>query len=274
VDFADIGDFLDAPVKHYSSGMFVRLGFAVAIHCEPDILLVDEVLAVGDTSFQSKCFAKIAEIIKKGVSIILVSHNVDTIRHMCNKSLFLLKGKVRELGDSHTVVSDYLKLIYQEEKEKMKDELKSIQGEMPFPEVKRKGAIQDVQFFDKKNSRVDHLEIGDPMRITIEYEALETIEMPVFAIHFYSNRILYTSFISNANDLGLKRIKGKGIVSLLLPEVFLPSGVYTISAVLSQGVEFNHIDWHHESYFIQINNTGNCLGLISLPHKWRIGGEL
>ena len=274
VDFADIGDFLDAPVKHYSSGMFVRLGFAVAIHCEPDVLLVDEILAVGDAAFQSKCLAKIADFMNEGVSIILVSHNVDTIRHICKKGLFLLNGKVKELGDSHAVVSDYLKLIYQEEKEKMKEELKSINGELPLPVVKRKGLIQGVHFFGVKNSRVDHLEIGDPLRITIEYEAFETIEAPVFAIHFYSNTILYTSFISNANDLGLTKIKGKGAVSLLLPQVFLPAGMYRVSAVLSQGVEFNHIDWHAESYFIQINNKANCLGLVALPHKWCVDGEL
>lgn len=271
VDFAAIGDFLDAPVKHYSSGMYVRLGFAVAIHCEPDILLVDEVLAVGDTSFQSKCYAKIAEVMKKGVSIIMVSHSVDAIRHMCNKGLLLVGGKVRESGESQEVVFNYLKLINDEKIDEMKGQMKNIRGRFSPAVTRRKASIQSVHFFGKGNLRTDHFEVGDPMRVTIEYEAWEAIEMPSFTINFHSNRVLYASFISNGNDFGLPKITGKGNVSLLLPQVFLPAGIYTVSAVLSQGVEFNHIDWHDQAYFVQVNNRGTCLGLVTLPHRWHLG---
>ena len=88
VAFADIGDFIDAPVKHYSSGMVVRLGFSVAIHCDPDILLVDEVLSVGDYSFQYKCFEKIKEVKRKGTTIVFVSHNMSAIQSVCEKGIF------------------------------------------------------------------------------------------------------------------------------------------------------------------------------------------
>jgi len=104
VEFADIGDFLDSPVKHYSSGMFVRLGFAVAVHCEPEILLVDEVLAVGDIRFQGKCFNKLGEFKKRNISTIMVSHSMMHILGFCDKVLYMDKGKVIYYGDTHPVI--------------------------------------------------------------------------------------------------------------------------------------------------------------------------
>lgn len=107
VEFADIGDFLDTPVKFYSSGMFVRLGFAVAVHCEPDILLVDEVLAVGDINFQSKCFNKIGELMSRGTTTVLVAHNMVSIRRICDRCVWLNAGKIMMDGDSIEVCDAY-----------------------------------------------------------------------------------------------------------------------------------------------------------------------
>jgi lipopolysaccharide transport system ATP-binding protein len=115
VNFADIGDFIDAPVKHYSSGMFVRLGFAVAIHCEPDVLLVDEVLAVGDIGFQSKCFNKIGEIKKRGAAIVLVSHNMHSISTFSDRVLFLNSGKHKWFDSVSEGVSEYKKIFISED---------------------------------------------------------------------------------------------------------------------------------------------------------------
>jgi lipopolysaccharide transport system ATP-binding protein len=110
VEFADIGDFLDVPVKHYSSGMFVRLGFAVAVHCEPDILLVDEVLAVGDMQFRAKCYKKMAEMKRKS-TIILVSHSSEIINRMCDRVILLMGGKMVSYGDSKEIQGDYFDKI-------------------------------------------------------------------------------------------------------------------------------------------------------------------
>ena len=112
VDYADIGDFLDTPVKHYSSGMYVRLGFAVAIHAEPDILLIDEVLAVGDVAFRAKCMSSISEILKK-TGVIFVSHSMAQIESLCSTVLWLNKGSAVQYGESRRVVSAYLE--WQEE---------------------------------------------------------------------------------------------------------------------------------------------------------------
>ena len=109
VEFADIGDFLDMPVKNYSSGMYVRLGFAIAVHSEPDILLVDEILAVGDRNFQIKCFRKMHELKKKQeISIVMISHNEYTIREYTQRCVVLNDGKMLFYGDSEDAISLYI----------------------------------------------------------------------------------------------------------------------------------------------------------------------
>lgn len=115
VEFADIGDFLDVPVKHYSSGMFIRLGFAVAVHCEPDILLVDEVLAVGDEGFQNKCFNKIGELRKNGTTTILVSHNMHIISTFTEKVIFLNNGKSQYFNNVSEGIKEYTNLFINKE---------------------------------------------------------------------------------------------------------------------------------------------------------------
>jgi ABC-type polysaccharide/polyol phosphate transport system ATPase subunit len=122
VAFSDIGDFIDAPVKHYSSGMYVRLGFSVAVHCEPDILLVDEVLAVGDAQFYNKCTNKINEIRNRGTTIVLVSHNMWLIQTMCERVLLLHEGKIAKIGDAFSSIQDYSNIQAIESRKSMTDE--------------------------------------------------------------------------------------------------------------------------------------------------------
>ncbi|MFC2166916.1 polysaccharide ABC transporter ATP-binding protein [Acidobacteriota bacterium] len=107
VDFADIGDFLNSPVRFYSSGMFVRLGFSIAVHCEPDVLLVDEILAVGDIEFQNKCINKIGELMSNGTTIALVSHNLVYVRRVCEKCLWIDSGKIVKYGNTLDLTNSY-----------------------------------------------------------------------------------------------------------------------------------------------------------------------
>lgn len=111
VDFSGVEKFIDQPIKNYSSGMYVRLGFSVAISVEPDILVADEVLAVGDEAFQRKCFNKFSDFKKSGRTVILVSHSMDSIRQMCDQAAWLEKGKIKAVGQSEAVVSQYLESL-------------------------------------------------------------------------------------------------------------------------------------------------------------------
>lgn len=110
VEFAEVKDFLETPVKNYSSGMYVRLGFSIASHVKAEILLVDEILAVGDFEFQEKCFKKINQMRKNGITIILVSHNEDNIKKVCDKCILLHKGKIVDEGNVNTIIQKYHKI--------------------------------------------------------------------------------------------------------------------------------------------------------------------
>ena len=111
VDFAELEDFIDAPVKTYSSGMYVRLGFAVAIHVDPDVLLIDEVLAVGDEAFTRKCLDKIGEFRRRGKTILLVTHSLGLVEKMCDDAIWLRHGRVVDRGDPKRVVDAYLTYV-------------------------------------------------------------------------------------------------------------------------------------------------------------------
>jgi ABC-type polysaccharide/polyol phosphate transport system ATPase subunit len=108
VAFSELFDFIDTPVKHYSSGMYMRLGFSVAVHTDPEILLIDEIFAVGDTSFQEKCFKKMEEFKMKNVTIVFVTHNMETVKKFCNKAIYINKGSTEKIGNAKQIVDEYL----------------------------------------------------------------------------------------------------------------------------------------------------------------------
>ena len=110
IDFSELGDFIDSPVRTYSSGMYMRLAFSVAINVDAEILLIDEILAVGDQHFQDKCFEKLQELKRSDKTIVIVSHNLGSIKKLCNRAVWIYKGEVREDGDTAKVIEDYLKV--------------------------------------------------------------------------------------------------------------------------------------------------------------------
>lgn len=198
VDYADIGDFLDTPVKHYSSGMYVRLGFAVAIHAEPDILLIDEVLAVGDVAFRAKCMSSISEILKRA-AVIFVSHSMAQIESLCDKVLWINKGSVVQYGDSRNVVSAYLE--WQEElalraaaKDKVELETADFDAARSYLEGRRGKIIEDstdadtpiqllsFEVCDGAGQPLESLPFGSSVLFRIRYHASREIHKPLFNI--------------------------------------------------------------------------------------------
>ncbi|MFX0134037.1 MAG: ABC transporter ATP-binding protein, partial [Candidatus Hodarchaeota archaeon] len=170
VEFADIGDFLDTPIKNYSSGMRMRLGFAVAIHCEPDILLVDEVLSVGDIKFREKSQRKFMELLDKGTSVVFVSHYLEAVRQICNKTLMLNQGKVIDYGDTETIIDNFNLFLQRKElisSDKMKEKY-------DFISEQRKGETGRVELFNCKayeeGGTPERNEIGFGKNIVIEFE--------------------------------------------------------------------------------------------------------
>lgn len=207
VDFADIGDSLDSPVKHYSSGMFVRLGFAAAVHCEPDILLVDEVLSVGDYGFQCKCLSKIGDLKKKGTAVILVSHNMHTISSSVNEVILLNNGKHVQFESVTEGITAYRRLFYDS-------------GELSIEKVKTGNA--QINFYDIKiNKR--KLFPNDSFSIELfynSYKEYKNIQI-VTAVYSSNEQGLHFEATNKAFNKKINLLKGKHSLKITLQNMMI-----------------------------------------------------
>ena len=184
VDFSEIEEFIDTPVGNYSSGMFARLGFAVAVHLQPSILLIDEILSVGDHAFQNKCYQKMVELKNKGVTIVLVSHSHNRVMQLCEKAIWLHHGRVVEMGNAEKIVKNYLKFLDEERKErgggqtaiKVKRPDKHtnyIYGEKIYDELDK---IENLRFqILCDGEEMSHLPMHSSVEILYSFDILETI---------------------------------------------------------------------------------------------------
>jgi ABC-type polysaccharide/polyol phosphate transport system ATPase subunit len=223
VGFAGLEDFIDTPVKNYSSGMFVRLGFSVAITVEPDILMVDEVLAVGDESFQLRCMEKFAELRRSGRTIVIVSHGLDAVRNICDRAAWLDHGSLMKEGEAHDVVTAYLESVRDDRRAH-----ESADGIVTAEETADVGAgwhIGSVQLLDDDGKDAGVVPSGSPVTIRIEMEsgADEDIAM---AIGLYR-----TDGVHVAGPVHKFRTKGIGprVVEYRIPYLTLATGVYDVS---------------------------------------------
>ena len=265
VDFADIGDFLDAPVKHYSSGMYVRLGFAIAVHCQPDILLIDEILAVGDREFNIKCYQKMHQIRKSGVSIVLVSHNEYVIREQTLNCLYLKDGRVRFQGSSEEGISLYIKEGLQERgnRDMVGRSLAAKKG------LKEKVELLSVKFFDKDFNEISFIESGGEFNIMLECVIREKISNPIFGVNFYADNGFMYCANSDYENVNFKDLPpGKVRVKINIPRFHVPADNYLCSAIVAEGDVNNLLDWHNMVYRFVVGRAKNARGSVKLPTKW------
>lgn len=185
VDFADIGDFVNQPVKTYSSGMFARLAFAVSINVDPEILIVDEALSVGDMRFQIKCMEKMKEMMEGGTTVLFVSHDINSIRRFCTKVVWMRKGKIQEVGDVNEVSDRYLDFLKIGE-EFYEETLKGQENEAKKEEVKAENIIAEIQSFkmlDEQNNEISEAQMNQPVKVEVTYQVYDTdIKNPVIGI--------------------------------------------------------------------------------------------
>ena len=148
VEFAELERFINVPLKHYSSGMYMRLGFAIAINVEPDILLVDEVLAVGDESFQKKCLAKIEEFKRQGKTMVFVSHSLETVRKLCDQAIWLEQGEIRSIGSPDKVIYDYLDDLRRKEGAALDEKHRHLRYELEEQQLENRWGSGEVEIYD------------------------------------------------------------------------------------------------------------------------------
>lgn len=227
VAFAEVEQFLDTPIKHYSSGMAMRLGFAVAAHLEPEILIVDEVLAVGDTAFQKKCLGKMSGVAKEGRTIFFVSHNMPAVTRLCDRVIYLDEGKLCRDGVSHEVVNAYLHsgLGVMSSRQWLDP------GKAPGGEVARLWAVRVCNEGGQSNERFD---IRKPIGVEMEYEVLKPGYklMPSAVLHNEEGVCLFDSLEHDPAWRGRVRPPGRYRSTVWIPGNYLAEGTVFVSVGL------------------------------------------
>lgn len=274
VAFADMAEFLDMEVKHYSSGMYTRLAFAVATSVDPDILITDEVLAVGDEAFQRKCMERIFAFRQVGKTIIFVSHALDTVRTLCDRAVWLDHGAIRALGPASEVVDAYLADVNRREREELarQDEAATVLSADPR---RRFGShdveIRGVDLIDSAGVARTVFQTGEPLTIRIRYYARAAVTRPVFglAIH-HEGGILLAGPNTRFFGLDIPTVQGDGAVEMTAPHLPLLAGRYFISASVYDETMMHPYDHHDRLYrlTVQLADANERFGVIALGGNW------
>lgn len=265
VDFSGVEQFIDTPVKRYSSGMYVRLAFAVAAHLEPDILLIDEVLAVGDAAFQKKCLGKMDEITTAhGRTVFFVSHNMSAIQNLCSRCVLLEQGKVKTIGKTKEVVGIYLKNL--EKGLALSDR----------HDRKSTGNIRLTSFYVEENGKkVGSLETGKDYSLCFSYRSTDnkTLKNVSFwAAIIHESGLPLFQIDTNYTSQNFEKLPPRGTVKCVIKKMPLISGIYQISAVIKTDTAIDIIKNLGAIEVTQGNFFGHGAieehGQILIEHAW------
>lgn len=236
VAFAEVEKFLDTPVKRYSSGMYVRLAFAVAAHLEPEILIVDEVLAVGDAAFQQKCLGKMEQVARVGRTILFVSHNMAAVTSLCTRVVALEDRRLWADG-AHEVIEKYLQLIAHKSDHSLAKR-RDVPTSCPI-------WFTDVSFRGSSGQTIHAAVSGQPLTICLEYDSTGIVARPDFAITIYSPMgecMFYCDTSVAHQDRRQTKLPSKGIVTCTLPNLPLAAGTYRLNLLIHQhGMQLDHV---------------------------------
>ncbi len=291
IEFSELEEFIDSPVRTYSSGMYMRLAFSVAINVDADILLIDEILAVGDARFQAKCFNKMLELKKSGITIVIVSHDLGSIERLCNRAIWIENGKIRDKGIPHDIVAEYLDDIMnkdknekikikpkdktnEQEKNKEESEEKNIEKKEDKKDKNRTGnkdvEIVDIKLLNEKNEVSDTYNSDEKLKIQVKYKRNNNkLKDSVFGFGIFRNDGLNcygtNTFIDN---FGKIKIQDEGIVEIEIEKIQLLEGEYDIDLAFvdEYGTPFDYI---RKATKIITYSTVKDVGVYRINHKFK-----
>jgi ABC-type multidrug transport system ATPase subunit len=291
VEFSGVGPFLDQPVKTYSSGMYVRLGFSVAVHVDPDVLLIDEVLAVGDEEFSQKCIAKIQEMKYRGVTLLFVTHQLDQVRKLCDRALWLDYGQAKAIGDPVRVVDDYLQNVSGgtasvEERAPREEEAEPSAATAEAAPQSAKSELEEerwgsgeivltrVALVDSKGLDLVALGAGTPVTIELDVRVREAQEDFVFGIGIYhaDGACVYGTNTDLEGFLS-ERLDHDGRVRFVMPSLDLVAGTYRIDAAVHtrNGRAF---DYRRNVLRFVVGSRVHDVGVYRPQHSWNFDGGI
>ncbi|MGF7049240.1 teichoic acid transport system ATP-binding protein [Paenibacillus sp. DS2015] len=275
IEFADIGEFIEQPVKIYSSGMFARLAFAVSINVEPDILIVDEALAVGDVRFQTKCIDKMKELKSKGTTILFVSHATEQVKRFCNKAVWLKDGVVQASGESSEVADLYEDFMKYNTDLTVNTELSTEQNqpEISQPEDFVKPNNPDIlSSITKVNLNSNNLKTFDELEVEVEYEVYENvIDDLLLGVAIYTpDRQYIFGPNTHLEKIDIPNRLGRHRVKYIISSLSLLSGTFCIDVGLFNNEGIVCLDYKQEVSVFKISNKYFSEGLLYMEHKWKI----
>ncbi len=284
VRFAEIEAFIDAPVKTYSSGMYMRLGFSVAVHVDPDVLLVDEVLAVGDEAFTHKCLDRFAEFRRRGRTVLLVTHSLDLVSRFCDDALWLDHGQVRAVGDPRRVIDGYLLDVRARERASFgaaasAASVAPVEPEDMFQAVEgrwgsREAEIEAVQLFDADGHVATILDSGAALDIVVRVRANQPLDDVVAGVGIFTADGVCCYGTNTAIDGAPAGIlDGEGRFTFSIPQLDLVEGTYKIDVAIhrSSGAPY---DYHRQLYALRMRSGSKDVGIYRPTHSWQCSGGL
>jgi lipopolysaccharide transport system ATP-binding protein len=273
VEFSELGDFIDAPLRTYSSGMSARLGFAVATDTQPDILIVDEVLSIGDEAFQHKSYERILSIKAQGATILLVSHSMSMIESICQRAAWLHRGQILCLDNAKVVVDQYLGRVSEEENRQLI--AAAHLDEFPAQKEYKPIEIRQVRLLNDQDHDQQVFHTGESVQVQIEYVAHEPIDSLEVGIAVHrQDGVHITGPNTTFDGLDIPIQPGAGGVAYTVPSIPLMEGLYQLSVALVNRDGNRMLDYHDHYYTFRINNRGHEVreryGLMTLKGEWRL----
>jgi len=307
VEFAELQEFIDAPVKTYSSGMYMRLGFAVAIHVDPDVLLVDEVLAVGDEGFTHRCLDKFAEFKRRGKTILLVTHSLGLVERFCDEALWLDAGRVKGSGDPKRIVGAYITDVETtEEKQLAADDARAREsatavmvspdepGSAVLPDTpietatgpadmfraaegrwgSREVEIVDVEFESGGGTSSHVFRSGDPMTLKISLRAPLPVDDFVIGVGiFNAEGVCCYGTNTSIESLQSERLHGDAEVRFSIDALDLVEGTYKVDVAVHK-LDGYPYDYHRLLYTFRVKSRTKDVGIYRPRHEWHFSGEM
>ena len=280
INFSELQDFIDNPVRTYSSGMYMRLAFSVAINVDADILLVDEILAVGDVNFQAKCFNRLREIKGQGTTIVIVSHSMDQIEQICDRSIWIHEGDIRRQGRPRDVHPEYLDFMgekRQERAEKEKEEAPQEKTEPIAKEEKRWGngdsRIRKVMILGRDGRERSVIKTDEQVTISIKYEIKNTVEDAVIGIGFFrSDGVQCYGTNTRIDKLPEFKLIRDGVAEVKIASLNLIPGQYLLDVAIESQIGIA-VDYFREACRFEVFSDVSDVGVARIAHQWNISNE-
>ena len=261
VDFAGLEQFIDTPVKNYSSGMYVRLGFSVAINVDPDVLLVDEVLAVGDEAFQRKCDEKFADLRDMGKTIVVVSHSLSTVRTMCDEAAWLEHGVVKEIGAPGLLIEKYVEGTHTERVAAEGGGSRWGSGE---------ATVDKVELLDASGRPTLRVRAGEPATLRFHYETTGAVRKPVVGFGIHRIDGTHATGVNSRETVVPERIEGRGHVDFVMDRLPLVQGSYDVTVAVVDDSNLHTYDYRTKALRFDVGSgrPREAEGVFAIDGRW------